>query len=99
MEMEGKMPTETTYTSARANFAGLCNEVATSRDVVIIRRRGADDVALVAAAELRGLLETAHLLRSPRNAQRLLRALNRAKRRAVRPKSVAELRRALDLAS
>ena len=73
------MPTETTYASARANFAVLCNEVATSRDVVIIRRRGGDDVALVAAAELRSLLETAHLLRSPRNARRLLRALNRAR--------------------
>ena len=93
------MPTETTYTSARANFAVLCNEVATSRDVVIIRRRGGDDVALVAAAELRSLLKTAHLLRSPRNAQRLLRALNRARRGTARPKSVAELRRALDLAS
>ncbi len=42
------MPTETTYTSARANFASLCNDVATTRDVVIVKRRGAEDVALVA---------------------------------------------------
>ena len=93
------MPTETTYTSAGAHFAALCNEVATSRDVVIIRRRGADDVALVAAADLRGLMETAHLLRSPKNAQRLLRALNRARRRTGRPKPVTQLRRELGLAS
>jgi antitoxin YefM len=33
-------------------------------------------VALVAADELESLLETAHLLRSPRNAQRLLQALH-----------------------
>ena len=93
------MPTETTYTSARAHFAALCNEVATSGDVVVIRRRGAEDVALVAAAELRGLMETAHLLRSPKNAQRLLRALNRARRRTGHPKSMKELRRGLGLAS
>ena len=36
------------------------------REVVIIRRRGAEDVALITAKELSGLLETAHLLRSPR---------------------------------
>jgi antitoxin YefM len=93
------MPTETTYTSARAHFASLCSQVATSGDVVIIRRRGADDVALVAAAELRGLMETAHLLRSPKNAQRLLRALSRARRRTGHSKSMRDLRRELGLAS
>jgi len=35
-------------------------------------------VALIAADELSSLQETAHLLRSPVNAQRLLTALNRA---------------------
>ncbi len=69
------MPTETTYTHARANLAALCNHVTASREPVIIRRRGAKDVALVDASELRGLTETAHLLRSPKNAQRLLSAL------------------------
>jgi len=32
----------------------------------MVRRRQGGDVALVAADELEGLLETAHLLRSPR---------------------------------
>lgn len=73
------MPTsETTYTYARANFAAICNAVASSREAVVIRRRGAQDVALVAADELRSLMETAHLLRSPKNAERLLHALGRA---------------------
>ncbi|MGH9649720.1 MAG: type II toxin-antitoxin system Phd/YefM family antitoxin [Terriglobales bacterium] len=91
------MAAETTYTQARANLAALCDEVASGRDVVIIRRRGAEDVALVSAAELRSLLETAHLLRSPRNAARLNRALARARRRSLRPEPVARLRRTLRL--
>ena len=91
------MPTETTYTNARANFANLCDDVASTRDAVIIHRRGAADVALVAADELKSLLETAHLLRSPKNAERLLRALARAKGRRHRPESVAKLRRELGL--
>jgi len=35
--------------------------------VVIVRRRGSPDVALVPAEELAGLMETAHLLQSPAN--------------------------------
>lgn len=87
------MPSETTYTAARANLASLCDEVTSGRDAVIIHRRGADDVALLSAAELRSLTETAHLLQSPKNAARLLAALGRALRRTVKPGSVARLRR------
>ena len=91
------MPVETTYTSARANLAALCDEVAAGREAVIIRRRGADDVALVSADELRSLVETAHLLRSPKNAARLLKAIARAKRQTVRARAVGRLRRELGL--
>ncbi len=87
------MAIQTTYTKARANFAKLCNEVAENREIVIINRRGNEDVALVAADELSSLIETAHLLRSPKNAQRLLSALKRARTRKLKPRSVAELRR------
>lgn len=46
------MPNQTTYTKARANLAKLCNQVADNREVIIINRRGAGDVALVAGSEL-----------------------------------------------
>lgn len=67
----------TTYTTARANLARLLDRVAKDH-VVLIRRRGREKVALVAESELSSLLETARLLRSPRNARRLLAALRRA---------------------
>ncbi len=91
------MITHITYTQARAKLAALCNAVADNREVVIIRRRGAEDVALVSAAELVSLMETAHLLRSPKNAERLLRALARARGEAIAPQSVEELRREVGL--
>jgi antitoxin YefM len=72
------MAIQTSYTEARSNLARLCNQVTEDRETVIITRRGAADVALIAADELVSLQETAHLLRSPRNAARLLAALNRA---------------------
>jgi len=91
------MAIQTTYTQARANFATLCNEVTDNGEVVIIHRRGAEDVALISAAELTSLMETAHLVRSPKNAERLLTALARARRRTGSPQSVEELRREVGL--
>ena len=91
------MAIQTTYTNARANFAKLCNEVAENREIVIINRRGNEDVALVSADELSSLIETAHLLRSPKNAKRLLAALNRARSRKLKPQSVTKLRREMGL--
>jgi len=91
------MATETTYTTARATLASLCDTVSSTREPVIIRRRNAEDVALVSAEELESLMETAHLLRSPKNAERLLKALTRAQSQELRPSTVDELRRELGL--
>jgi antitoxin YefM len=91
------MPTETTYTHARANLAALCDKVTSTREPIVIHRRGSEDVALVAAAELRALMETAHLLRSPKNAQRLLTALIRARSQELPGETVEALRREFDL--
>jgi len=50
-----------------------------------------------AAAELRGLMETAHLLRSSRNAERLLTAFARARSEDLPTETVDALRRDLGL--
>lgn len=91
------MPIQTTYTHARAQLANLLNEVTDNREVVIIQRRGAEDVAMIAADELTSLLETAHLLRSPANAERLLAALARARQGSGVPQSIADLRHEVGL--
>jgi antitoxin YefM len=56
-------------------------------------------VALVPADELAGLMETAHLLRSPKNARRILNALARAKSRKSKPESFEKLRRQMGFSS
>jgi antitoxin YefM len=91
------MPIQTTYTNARANLAKLFDEVAQNQEIVIINRRGSQDVALVSAEELSSLMETAHLLRSPKNVARLLTALARARAKRPKPKTLASLRRELGL--
>lgn len=91
------MAIQTTYSNARENFASLLEQVASDREIVIINRRGHEDVALVTASELSSLLETAHLLRSPENARRLLKALNRAQANTIKPITVEKFRRDLRL--
>ena len=92
------MSNETTYSNARANLASLCDQTTSSREPIIIHRRGAEDVALVSAAEYRSLEETAHLLRSPKNAQRLLHALTRASKGGdLNPQTAEELKAELGL--
>ena len=92
------MAIQTTYSNARENFASLLEQVTSDREIVIINRRGYEDVALVAASELASLLETAHLLRSPQNAQRLLKALHRAQAGTLKAQPLEKLRREMGLA-
>jgi antitoxin YefM len=65
------------YSEARERLASVWDETVSSREPVVIDRRGHESVVIVPAAEWEGLLETAHLLRSPANAKRLLAALHR----------------------
>ena len=67
------------------------------REVVVIERRGAEPIALISADELEGLMETAYLFSSPRNAERLLEALAQARRGEGTPQTVEELARELSL--
>jgi antitoxin YefM len=91
------MAIETSYTRLRDNLATVLDQVAEDREVVIVRRRGAPDVALIPAEELSGLMETVHLLRSPANAKQLLTALRRSERRKGKPSTLEQLRRDVGL--
>lgn len=85
------LSSETTYTEARNNLATLLDQVVDDKEVIVIKRRERGNVALIAEEELSSLLETAYLLRSPKNAARLLSALERAKARTTEPMSVDQL--------
>jgi len=91
------MTIQTTYTNARASLASLMDEVAKNREVVIIKRRGTEDVAMIAADELAGILETVHLLRSPANTKRLRSALERVEKRTGTPQTIDEIRNEVGL--
>jgi len=68
---------EITYVNLQRNLASVLDRVVKEHEVFLVRRTGVKSVAIVSADDLSGLMETAHLLRSPKNALRLLAALHR----------------------
>jgi len=83
--------TTISYTEARDRLASVWDQTISTREPVVIDRRGHESVVILPASELQGLWETAHLLRSPANARRLLGALNRLEQGEGLESSVAEL--------
>lgn len=60
-----------TYSAARQNLASTMDMVCDDQSPVIITRQQRSSVVLLSLDEYNSLLETAYLLRSPRNASRL----------------------------
>jgi antitoxin YefM len=87
----------TSYTHAREHLAELLDSAGDDHEVIVISRRGHAPVALIAADELRSLEETAHLLRSPANARRLLESLQRSLANDVEVQTIEDLHRAVGL--
>jgi len=69
--------TTISYTEARDKLASVWDETVSTREPVVLERRGHESVVIVPLDEWHGVWETAHLLRSPANARRLLGALKR----------------------
>lgn len=80
-----------TYTEARENLATIWDKTVTSREPVVISRRGTESVVMLPLEEWEGVTETAHLLRSPANARRLFAALIRAEKGQGKVMTRAEL--------
>lgn len=91
------MPVETTYSQAREQLKTLMDRAVDDREVIFVRRRSGGDVAMIAADELQSLMETAHLLRSAKNAERLLVALGRARSKSLKPIALSDLQRHVGL--
>jgi len=65
-----------TYTTARANLATTMARVCQDHEALIITRNGQQSVVMMSLDDYKALEETAYLLRSPKNAERLLSAVD-----------------------
>jgi len=91
------MATKISYSYARQNLASVLDQAEDQQEPVFISRRDHEDMVLMPAAEFRAVEETAHLLRSPENLRRLLRALQGALDGSVKPQLIQDLRSELGI--
>lgn len=64
-----------TYSTARENLAKTIEKVVSDRAPVIITKKNDMSVVMMALEDYEALEETAYLLRSPKNAQRLIESI------------------------
>ena len=64
-----------TYSQARSNLAGTMDKVCDDHTPIIITRKNQRSVVMISLEDYESLEETAYLLRSPRNARRLLESI------------------------
>ena len=64
-----------TYSTARANLADTMDRVCDDHEPIIITRNGEQAVVMMSLEDFKALEETSYLLRSPKNARRLLESI------------------------
>lgn len=79
-----------TYTSVRANLAATMQQVCVDHDPVIITRKNHSAVVMLSLEDYDALNETAYLLQSPKNAERLLTSIEELKSGNGKEKDLAE---------
>ena len=65
------------YTTLRANLAGLMDRVCEDHTPFIVTRKASASVVMISLDDYEALQETSYLLRSPKNARRLLASIAR----------------------
>lgn len=78
------------YTHARNHLAEVSDGACADRNPVLITRQAGPSVVLLSWDDYRSLEETAYLLRSPRNASRLVESLAEAEATGGTPRELIE---------
>ena len=74
---------EYTYTKSRQNLKTVISKATENHEIIRIKNRNGQTVIMLDEQDYNSLLETAYLLRSPKNAQRLVEAKARTQKEAV----------------
>ncbi len=82
---------------AKDGFLQILARVVDNHEVFVIDREDGENVALIAESDLRSLIETVYLLRSPANARRLLDAIEASKAEKISSQTLEELQKELGI--
>jgi antitoxin YefM len=91
MRLQGEAPmAQVSYSQLRNNLASYMDEVCDSRAPLLVTRQNARSVVLMSEDDYEGLMETVHLLKSPANAERLLRSIQQANQGQLTERELVE---------
>lgn len=80
-----------THTKARKNFVGVMNKVCDDNAPVIITRQSERPVVMMSQADYNAIEETLYLLRSPKNAARLSKAVKDIEGKKYKKRTLANI--------
>lgn len=78
------------YTRLRSSLAKAMDRVCDDHDPIIVTRKSSRSVVMLSLEDYEALEETAHLLRSPKNARRLLESIAELERGGGTERELAE---------
>lgn len=64
-----------TYSALRERLKTIMDKACSSHETVLVTRKSGEDMVLLSYSDYKAIEETAYLLRSPKNAKRLLESL------------------------
>jgi antitoxin YefM len=79
-----------TYTAARQNLAKTMDKVCDDHSPIIVTRKSSSSVVIMSIEDYQALEETAYLLRSPKNAKRLIESIAQLESGQGREKALIE---------
>lgn len=84
-----------TYTEARKHLAQILDRATQSLETITIKRRNSKDAVVLSKEEYSSMLETIHLFKTPANSERLLKAIDNARKKKNKPITMEELKKAV----
>ncbi len=91
------MKKKITYTQIRKELKTHLDMVCDSHDPLLVERRNGENVVIVSENDYSALEETAYLLRSPKNATKLIEAVKRNPKERVKFKNLNVLKNELGI--
>lgn len=79
-----------TYSHARENLASAITKVCDDHDPIIITKKGGKAVVMISLEDFESMQETTYLLRSPKNAKRLIESVEQLNAGQGTARSLAE---------
>ncbi|TVP50472.1 MAG: type II toxin-antitoxin system prevent-host-death family antitoxin [Mongoliibacter sp.] len=80
----------TTYSNFRQHLKSFLDKVFTNREPVFVTRSNGEDVVVMSKSDYDSMLETFHLLKSPKNAERLLKGIEEYEKGLGKEKNLLE---------